>query len=330
MLPSLLERHVVHSMAIFFAALVCTTCVIQFSCLQVLVPPVPPNSWIVLPSSQPSSLQKNTPTNHDDDDETTTTTTALALAYPPGLVGGYRNQVIRLGGLLQYAQNNTISQLLLPTILFGTTYPNNHPQFFFPVPMDQLFDITHWNENFHNTLPTLVTTLSEPDCWDPQPRPRTLATTLDSHHPDLPPLTAQLLQDGTAFVTPLLPLTRQLLFEGNATRSSSINPRKMDVLPRVEHCQRPIVYGSGQGAGRLWNDMMRNLKEEAQPRNDHPNGATLLSLLAQALVPLPQWRRVAEHCIRKHPAGETNDDAFSSYIALHARVEVCRLLDSSS
>ena len=41
----------------------------------------------------------------------------LALVYPPGLIGGYRNQVIRILAFCIHAMKNNINKLLLPLVI---------------------------------------------------------------------------------------------------------------------------------------------------------------------------------------------------------------------
>ena len=76
--------------------------------------------------------------------------------YPPGLVGGYRNQAMRFIAFLKYAIDNEFDQLLLPTLMWNTKYNMNKHNMssinpvvkFWPVPFDELFDVEHWN-SFH-------------------------------------------------------------------------------------------------------------------------------------------------------------------------------------
>jgi hypothetical protein len=48
------------------------------------------------------------------------TNSTLALLYPAGLLGGYRNQVIRLISLCVHAREQNLTQLLLPSLLWST------------------------------------------------------------------------------------------------------------------------------------------------------------------------------------------------------------------
>jgi hypothetical protein len=111
----------------------------------------------------------------------------LALLYPPGLMGGYRNQVIRFTSLCVYAHQNE-RDLFLPSLLWvtqvqeppvlgvvvdntsaaaaGTSDHQQQQQHnpWLPVPMQDIFDIEHWNsiasskssDNNNNPLPRII------------------------------------------------------------------------------------------------------------------------------------------------------------------------------
>lgn len=116
MLFTLLGRHLVQSMVVFYTALVCTT-VLQSTLLGMSTPPITNDEWFIV--SQNSLLRsakdfakENAPPQQRK---------ALALLYPPGIVGGYRNQVMRLIGFLHYARIHDVQELLLPTMLWSTS-----------------------------------------------------------------------------------------------------------------------------------------------------------------------------------------------------------------
>jgi hypothetical protein len=107
--------------------------------------------------------------------------TSLALLFPPGLLGGYRNQVLRFIAFVVYAKQNNISQLLLPSLLWstkihipvinGTRFINNVQISVgeFPIPFEWIYDVDHWN-SYYEYLPTLVqsnqmSTSRNVDCW---------------------------------------------------------------------------------------------------------------------------------------------------------------------
>ena len=110
--------------------------------------------------------------------------TTLALLYPPGMIGGYRNQVLRLIAFVVHATKNNMTQILLPSLLWTTkicdpgfdinnnnTHLNVDPNFQreFPIPFDWVFDVEHWNL-YQDHIPILVTTdhmrsVPKLDCW---------------------------------------------------------------------------------------------------------------------------------------------------------------------
>lgn len=113
----------------------------------------------------------------------------LALMYPTGLWGGYRNQAMRFVAFCKYATDHEIPQLLLPSLLWSTRYPHrlgNGYNKFWPVPFEILFDVDHWNsyhqpsqpvgDEVYNTtmtsammsltnLPLIVPEIEGSDCW---------------------------------------------------------------------------------------------------------------------------------------------------------------------
>lgn len=216
----------------------------------------------------------------------------LALIFPPGLFGGFRNQVIRLLSLVVRAKKNGIDSILLNSIQWATQVGNETS--WSPIPMDLLFDVEYWN-TFYPKLPRLVRYDKNKayDCWHVQDPP-----VIPS---DASELTKQVVSRG--FLTPIYNLSK-----GVATREIYIAQRQTDLLPNVTHCQHPIAYGGGKMGGRLWNDYVHF-------HNDIPYNAQALVL--QALRPLQQWRNVATTCVEKHTVSQN-----SNYIALHARVEL--------
>lgn len=193
----------------------------------------------------------------------------LALLYPPGLVGGYRNQVIRFTALVDYAQKNNLD-LFLPSLLWTTQIGNSS----LPIPMEHVFDVDYWNT--FDDLPKIVADLkgSSSDCWIPY----------NKSHLELQPLRRASFQRGI-----LGPMVDEY---------SKFRRQRVDWLPRVQHCQNPVVYGGGTQVGRLWKDTMRSQNE------------TLQRLVTRALRPAPRWRRWGRQCLD------------GNYTAVHARVEV--------
>ena len=91
----------------------------------------------------------------------------LGLIYPPGLMGGYRNQVIRFMGLVHYAMQHNFTQLYLPSLLWTSTVNVNGASRNLPVPMEWIFDVGYWNQMAQESrLPQIVDlNLTQSDCW---------------------------------------------------------------------------------------------------------------------------------------------------------------------
>jgi hypothetical protein len=223
----------------------------------------------------------------------------LALLYPPGLMGGYRNQVIRLLSLVLTAMKRDIPALLLPSLLWTTqiwlndTTPDGEwKETWVPIPHDLIFDVDHWN-TFSDVLPRLVRedSLSDPNCWTHALPPVPSNATA---------LTKAVLDRG--FLTPLAKLSHSLV-----TRTYITNLRKLDVYKNVTDCTSPQVYGGGSGAGRLWRDYI-NL----QAKNQSFRGAD--ANILRALRPKQKWRELAQTCVSTFTE--------NNYVALHARMEL--------
>lgn len=175
-----------------------------------------------------------------------TNKTTLALLYPPGLQGGYRNQVIRFFGLVIEATKQHITQLLLPTLLWTTTIDggnnnmNNNQQQSnkndIPIPMDMLFDIDHWN-SFSDHLPVLIEDIEHGDCWSSHKTNIKEnfhgATTMSQNS------MSQIIS-SKSFLTPMI--NESYLF---ASGQLDVNIRKVDYFHKTENCTHPKVYGGG-------------------------------------------------------------------------------------
>lgn len=216
----------------------------------------------------------------------------LALLYPPGLMGGYRNQVIRILSLVLMAAKKKIPNLLLPSLMWMTqVIVEDGTEKWVPIPHDLVFDVEHWN-TFTKSMPRLVNeSLTKLDCWTHDYAPPPSNATL---------LTKEVLSRG--FSTPIANLSRSL-----ATREYVTNLRKLDVLHNITDdasCTNPTFYGGGMGAGRLWRDYINTQKKGS---DFHGADAELL----KALRPKQEWRDLAQSCTSS-----------AKYVALHARMEL--------
>ena len=220
----------------------------------------------------------------------------LALLYPPGLMGGYRNQVIRFIGLCLYAKQNNMTQLLEPSLLWSTQLHGIGTTVqWFPIPMDWLFDVDYWNEVAPaEELPRLVKNLPDSDCWK--------SGLFDTYNTsDWGPLERASFLESKSLVGATNETYRMI------TNDPTFKARRTDVLPAVSHCTQPFVYGGGKMGGRLWNDVMKWREKKMGTLPHHVDRAVL-----RALQPAPRWQQVAHSCL-----AET-----TTYVALHARIEL--------
>lgn len=237
----------------------------------------------------------------------------LAMLYPPGLMGGYRNQVIRFLAFCVYAIRHDIPYLLLPSLMWVTQvlvddfHNGTLKEVWVPIPFDLLFDVNHFN-SFPQHLPQLIDydpTFEGYDCWttlDP-----TQLDTIQRHH-NTTLLTQQVLSRGV-----LTPIANRSI--AITTRQEIINPRWVDFSPDTQHCQRPVVYGGGKGSGKLWQDSMalQGNKDSIPQQAD--------AYLLQALQPKQEWRDLAMSCVNQHVT-TTTTTSHHNYVALHARIEL--------
>jgi hypothetical protein len=293
---------------------------------------------IALSGKQNYNGNANANDNKDDDtvptrSPTKSTTIAkeesiLALLYPPGLMGGYRNQVIRLLSLVVTAFKRDIHSLLLPSLMWTTQVTmNGGLEKWVPIPHDLIFDVDHWN-SLSPVLPKLVPYSPTLDCWTHDFSPAPANSTLLIRH---------VLDRG--FLTPVATFARSL------TTLEIIVPnlRKIDLYPNVSHCRHPQVYGGGKGAGRLWQDyiaMQKNGMNRSSLSNTKATTTTNSAArqqtwygtdaaVLQALRPKQEWRDLAQSCVTDAyaaaaatKAGNHSRDLHRDYVALHARMEL--------
>lgn len=258
----------------------------------------------------------------------------LALLYPPGLIGGYRNQVMRFTAFVRHAIQEQIPQMLLPSIYFSTTYEKDTAErIFYPIRMKDVFDVEYWNEYAsHNELPSLVESIGDDsDCWSStsntnsgddiaQEDPKEIfASTIQQYSKALdpasptdqtPPMVLDLAK-GAEFLTPL----RNLSLAITSGQAIMKRPRKVGVIPLDLKCQHPKTYGGGKGgAGVLWNDFLYKISKEVN--------STVIHSVSQALRPAKQWQDVAHQCIHQGSNQQFTNAEKLPYFALHTRVEL--------
>lgn len=228
----------------------------------------------------------------------------LALIYPNGLFGGYRNQVIRFLAFVVYAIQHNYSQIFLPSLIWRTQIGNGQQsqEDWYPVPHEFLFDVEHWNSL--GELPKLVSSIPKNDCWEYAPKEQTQKDAL-------PTLTSAVLERG--FFSLISDYAKRV-----ASHKIKVKPRKTeDFFLKLGHCKHPAAYGGGKGAGRLWWDTMMINEERAKTNSEFIFNAD--AKLLKALQPKKEWREVGEECVRM---GNNAREGAQNYVALHARIEV--------
>jgi hypothetical protein len=202
--------------------------------------------------------------------------------------------------------------------------------------MSILFDVDHWN-SFSDHLPLLVKSIDDSDCWEESTitnsTEKGFARESGPSSTFVTPMAREILE-SSALLTPVKDISYQIL-----TGSLNVQTRKLDLLPQVENCSRPMVYGGGRGAGRLWNDYVRMPKAQAGMNETDARALEsfeLISFVSKALRPAMKWREVAHQCVKERQWSKTNSSSndevekMAPYIALHARVEVDMMIHRCS
>lgn len=221
-------------------------------------------------------------TQNDDNDSAT-----LAL-LDPRFTGGFRNQHMRLTGLVLFAVNHNISNLLLDSLRYDNKVVSRVNSTLGRIPFEELFDVKHWNQISDrvgtHVLPRLVryspTLHSE---WDPN---KALFRALDSDSV----LKARFRQE--------------------------------DMYPLLQNCSRPYAFGSGRKVGqRTWGVYMQHRKKYGNRLS-----ATDLALI-EALQPCETLAKTVEsitHSIDNSIDGEKNssEGGMGNLLAIHPRTEL--------
>ncbi len=230
----------------------------------------------------------------------------LGLLFPPGIHGGYRNQILRLIGLVAHALSNDIQYILLDSLISVTHLPEKY------VPFGYLFDVDHWN-SFREHLPLLVDyhESSNYSCWTRQgdrdvinmenaaSSPANRNGTHSQHtHTHTYQNVDEIIKRG--FFAPIYNRSLALM---NGTEAFNMNKlRNLDLLDEARKCKgNPIPFGGGIKAGNLWNTYLRK------------NNITIQSYVLQALRPKQKWRDLSMSCVE----GFTEN-----YLGLHLRMEM--------
>jgi len=212
----------------------------------------------------------------------------LALTIPPGLVGGYRNQYLRFTSLVVHAIEHNVTDLYLPSLQWSTQLESiGYGTPWHEVGLQYIWNVEHWNQVAARTksLPRISNDLGDVDaaCWT---RNWGNTTVLN-----LSALDTLRYKAGTSLSRYTLPL---LL--GNST----LNLRQYDFGLELANCTRPIFYGGGKKAGKLWNDYMGH--------NQRPLFQQVIRRMAAAWRLAAPWKDLS--CVQP------------PYAVLHARIEL--------
>ena len=158
--------------------------------------------------------------------------------YDPKFLGGYRNQHMRFVSFVNFAVQNSIPQILLPSIRWGVAqgeYKGRRD-----VSFEYLFDVVHWNEQAEMAgLPRLV----RYDASVLEGRRRRTGKTMDSNN-------------NTRTTSIACFNTSSNLFSGlneKLLRDPNINIRKVNIWDQIgllegySHCKRKPPSRAGQG-----------------------------------------------------------------------------------
>ena len=260
----------------------------------------------------------------------------LGLLFPPGIHGGYRNQVIRLMGLVLHALQHDISYILLDSLSSVTTLPSE-PYVLF----EDLFDVNHWN-TFGEHLPLLVNyhESSGYTCWkrgegedlevedlevedqEVDLNNSTTSTTKENIHArQVQQARQHVISKG--FFTPVY--NRSIALLSGQEDFNMHKLRHLDLRAEANTCQgNPIPYGGGTFMGELWKGYTRAVRSSEQKGGSFPFGVQ--EYILQALRPKKQWRDLSMSCISSSSSSSSSPSSSSSstqnYVGLHMRMEL--------
>lgn len=288
----------------------------------------------------------------------------LALVDPI-FMGGFRNQHMRFVALADHARKRNIPSLLLPSLQWG----NNAIQMkdkqkqrksvsvVTRVPHSYLFDVDHWNQlawEWKEERARRAGEEPENHGFEFQTRstPKTLegaVSTFDSPPmlPFLVPYNPRLHSDWDNINQIFQDLAPEKVLD------PKFNPRRMDLMELTVGNSMPFAFGSGKGAGRLWNEYYQTLiKEEILdpafdgstasnttpfPTIEMEHRGALEIAIYQALKPSVRLQPVVDSILykedyrnntRKHSKHDFVDSntPIPSLIVIHPRCEIDMLM----
>ncbi len=234
----------------------------------------------------------------------------LALISPPGLISGYRNQMMRFIAFVTHAMENNIKYILLNSLVHATHDVADVADLQL-LPFASLFDIDHWN-SFHGNLPQLVDyhESSNYHCWKIGDDEET--TKYINERPNMSGARKDLLRLGNF---PQLFNTSKPIFSGEESfHITKARQLSLNLTHMANECKgNPVPYGGGDMAMELW-DSARKYTDLAK-LNNGKWPFDILTSFHKALRPNQKWRDVIKSCI-------SNSAETTKYLGVHLRVEL--------
>eukprot|EP01082_Thalassiosira_pseudonana_P007036 g15044.t1 g15044 contig21:434327-435949(-) len=258
----------------------------------------------------------------------------------PHFLGGFRNQHMRFVAFVNYAVQNNINQILLPSLRWGDAHSKGKS-----MRHEYLFDVQYWNERaISKGLPLLVR--YDANVLEGKSMSGNGTQQYEEHH-----------------VFPCWNATSGLYsgFDESILRSDKINMRRIDTLseigkdnPTLFHCRGElssdaesnhstiirsfmhlVPYGGGTGAGRLWNEYGRlqgsrksaseTIVVNNQTMNVYPEHGPVEKAIFQLLRPTDRIQSTLEEALRTAATTNSTKSLSSTQVprvlALHPRVE---------
>jgi len=260
--------------------------------------------------------------------------------FDPKFLGGYRNQHMRFVAFVNFAVQNSIPQLLLPSIRWGVAQGKHTGR---DVSFEYLFDVVHWNEHAEREgLPRLV---------------RYDASVLEGRRRKSSGIIETMDNNNKTRTTSIACFnTSSNLYSGlDATllRNPNTNIRRVNIWDQIgkldghSHCRRSppssagqeqqasddvdddaftylIAHGGSKGVGRLWadyNKMQRQRGKAAQTgtinnrTTIHPEHMPVEKAINTILRPSEAIRNAIKSAI------QSSTTSRPKFLALHPRIE---------
>ena len=217
--------------------------------------------------------------------------------YDPHFLGGYRNQHMRFVAFVNYAVQNSIPQILLPSVRWGVAQGKDKGRA--SAPFEYLFDVVYWNERCEGLgLPRLVR--YDATVLEGYSRSSSMNATTTA--------TSGMMNNTTATLTtiPCFNLSSNLYSGLNEQllRHPNTNLRKVNTWDNIgkldgySHCRRGphesgqqqqananddsssgrfthlIAHGGSRGAGKLW--AAYNAMQQQRGKNEGTNQITTI------------------------------------------------------